>query len=82
MIWAIIIGALVGFIASKISGNDAEMGWLANIIVGILGGFVGSWLFGVLGFNTTGGTLYQILMGVVGAVILLAIYNAVTKKRL
>lgn len=81
MIWSIIIGAIVGFLASKISGNDAQMGWLANIIVGIIGGAVGAFIFDKLGWNTTGNILYQILMGIVGACIVLAIYNAITKKR-
>ena len=82
MLWTILIGALVGFLASKISGNDAEMGWIANIIVGILGGLLGGFLASFLGVqNNT--LLMQIIFGIIGSVILLAIYNAVTgRKRL
>ena len=37
----ILMGALAGWLASKITGNDASMGWIANIIVGIIGAVIG-----------------------------------------
>lgn len=80
MIWAIIIGGIAGLIASKFTGNDAEMGWIANIIVGIVGGFLGSWIFSILGLSTSGNVLWQALIGIVGSIILLLIYNTITGK--
>ncbi len=40
----IILGGLAGWIASKITGNDARMGAGMNIIVGIIGAFIGGWV--------------------------------------
>jgi uncharacterized membrane protein YeaQ/YmgE (transglycosylase-associated protein family) len=72
----IIFGALVGWIASIIMGRNAEQGALGNIIVGILGAFVGSLIaraFGAAGI--TGFNLTSFLIALMGAVILLFIYN-------
>jgi uncharacterized membrane protein YeaQ/YmgE (transglycosylase-associated protein family) len=74
----ILVGALIGWIASLIMRTDAEQGALANILIGVFGSLLGSWLFGnVLGFGgaTTAGdlSLTGVLWGVLGAVILIAI---------
>ncbi|KKU15203.1 MAG: Transglycosylase associated protein [Candidatus Jorgensenbacteria bacterium GW2011_GWA2_45_9] len=55
MAWlvAIVAGALIGWIASMIMGTDNEMGWISNVLVGILGAVLGRWLFGsVLGIGS------------------------------
>jgi len=49
MIGAIIMGAIVGWIAGKLM--NTEGGLLRNIIVGIIGSFVGSFVFGLVGFH-------------------------------
>jgi uncharacterized membrane protein YeaQ/YmgE (transglycosylase-associated protein family) len=71
----IIFGALAGWIASMIMGKNRQMGALANIIVGIIGAFLGGWLMssvfgaqGVTGFNFP-----SLLVAIVGAVVLLLI---------
>jgi uncharacterized membrane protein YeaQ/YmgE (transglycosylase-associated protein family) len=74
----ILVGALIGWIASLIMGTDAQQGALVNIIVGIVGALHGQWLFGtVLGFGgaMAAGTfsLLGILWGVLGAIILILI---------
>jgi uncharacterized membrane protein YeaQ/YmgE (transglycosylase-associated protein family) len=79
MIYAIIIGAIAGWLASMIVGKDAEMGAIANIIVGIVGGAIGSFIFRLIGF-TASNIIGQIIVGVVGAVILLSIINAIQNK--
>lgn len=80
MIWSIILGALVGWIASLIMKKDAQMGALANIIVGIIGGALGSWIFGLMGLEASG-NIGEIVVGVIGAVILLAIINAINGSK-
>lgn len=69
MIWSIIAGAIVGFIAGKIM--NSHLSWLMNILVGILGSFVGSFLFGLIGFHTTG--IANFIVSVIGACICIAL---------
>ena len=66
MIGAILMGAIVGWIAGKLM--NTEGGLLRNIIVGIIGSFIGSFVFGLLGFSAFG-FFAQLLVGVVGACI-------------
>jgi uncharacterized membrane protein YeaQ/YmgE (transglycosylase-associated protein family) len=72
----IIFGALVGWIASMIMGRNAEQGAIGNIIVGILGAFVGSLIARAFGASgVTGFNLTSFLVALMGAVVLLFIYN-------
>lgn len=81
VLW-ILFGALAGWIASKIMKTDAEMGALANIVVGIIGAFVGGYLFQMLTGSAVGGfNITNLLVAIVGAIILLAIVKAVTGRR-
>ena len=74
IIW-IIVGALAGWIASMIMKTDAQMGALANIVVGILGAFIGGWVISLFGTPPPAGQLHipSILTAILGAVILLFI---------
>lgn len=77
----IIFGALVGWIASIIMGRNAEQGAIGNILVGIAGAFIGSMLVRAFGgAGVTGFNLGSFLVALLGAVILLFIYNAVTRR--
>ena len=82
IVW-IIVGALAGWVASMIMKTDASMGALANIIVGIIGAFVGGWLVGLFGIDVTTAELSieSILTAILGAVVVLAIVNAVRGRR-
>lgn len=80
MIWSLILGGVAGWLASLIMKKDAQMGVVANVIVGVLGGAIGSWVFGLSGLEATG-NIGRIVVGVVGAVILLAIINAIQNKK-
>lgn len=64
MLGAIIMGALVGWIAGKLM--DLEGGLLRNIVVGVIGSFVGSAVFGLLGFYAYG-WFANLVVGVLGA---------------
>lgn len=84
IIIAIVVGAIIGWIASKLMNTDAEQGAIGNIVVGIVGAFLGNLLIAPLigqGANITGGNntlgefLVSLLVGVAGACILLAIVN-------
>lgn len=82
MIAWLILGALAGWLASKITGNDARMGAGANIVVGIIGAFVGGFIANALGMQGVNAfNLYSILIATGGAVVLLMVVNAVTGRR-
>lgn len=73
----IIIGALAGWIASIVTGNNKRMSAGSNILVGIAGGFIGGLVMNLLGgAGITGFNLWSLFVAVVGAVILLWIFNA------
>lgn len=76
----IIIGGLAGWIASKFMGTDKEQGVLANIIVGIIGAFIGGFVMNLLGGQgLTGFTVWSFLVALLGSVILLWILKAIRR---
>ncbi|CAI8924434.1 GlsB/YeaQ/YmgE family stress response membrane protein [Methylocaldum szegediense] len=80
LLW-IIFGGIAGWVASLIVGRGDQMGILANIVVGIIGAFIGGWIADRLGFGGKPGverptTLVSFATAVFGAVILLVILNA------
>lgn len=79
ILW-LIFGALAGWIASKIMKTDAEQGAVANIVVGILGAFIGGFIFNILGGESVSGfNVYSLFVAIIGSVILLAVVKAVRK---
>ena len=85
ILW-LVFGALVGWLASIVMRTDAQQGALLNIVVGIVGAFVGGLVFNFLGIggsslNNNNFSLGGMLVAFVGAVILLAIVNLVQRGR-
>jgi uncharacterized membrane protein YeaQ/YmgE (transglycosylase-associated protein family) len=81
ILW-IIFGALAGWIASMLTGENARMGALANIIVGIIGAILGGWIVTLIGgAGVTGFNLGSLLVAIAGAVILILIVRSVTSDR-
>ena len=75
----IILGLLAGFIGSKIVNKQGE-GLILDIILGIVGAFVGGWLFTMLGASgVTGLNLYSLAVAVVGAIVVLVVYHAIRR---
>ena len=75
LLW-LILGALAGWVASLIM--KTEQGLLLDIVVGIVGAFLGGFLFNLFGAaGVTGFNLYSILVAIVGAVALLFILKLV-----
>ncbi|HKK08619.1 MAG TPA: GlsB/YeaQ/YmgE family stress response membrane protein [Gemmatimonadota bacterium] len=75
-ITTIVMGGIVGWIASIIMKTNAQMGLLANVLVGVIGAAVGFWLAGVLGIAPTGG-IGRFLVALGGAVVLLFVLRSV-----
>jgi uncharacterized membrane protein YeaQ/YmgE (transglycosylase-associated protein family) len=80
LVW-IIVGAIAGFLASKVLTGKG-MGLLWDIVVGILGAFLGGWLASLVGMPVSTGTFTVggLVAAFVGAVILLVIFRAVTHR--
>jgi len=72
----IIVGAIVGWLASIVMKTNAQMGAIANILVGIVGSSIGFWLAGTLGLSA-GGPIIGWVIAVLGAAILIFILKAV-----
>lgn len=76
----IVFGALAGWLASIIMRTNAEMGVLANIIVGIIGAIIGGYLVRLLGGDGISGfNIKSLLVAVAGAVLLLALLRALRR---
>lgn len=79
ILW-IIFGAIAGWIASIIMGRNAQMGALANIVVGIVGALIGGFIMnafgaqGVSGFNLT-----SLIVAILGAIVLLFLVGLVRR---
>ena len=70
MIWSIVVGGFIGFIAGAITNKGSAMGIIANIIAGLLGSSVGQALFGKWGSTMAGMSL---IPSILGAVIVIAV---------
>jgi uncharacterized membrane protein YeaQ/YmgE (transglycosylase-associated protein family) len=77
----LVLGLIAGFIASKVVNKSGE-GVVLDIVLGIIGAFVGGWLFTTFGAaGVTGLNLYSMLVAVVGAVVVLVVYHAIFRRR-
>lgn len=79
-IYMIIMGLIVGVIARAIKPGADAMGWVLTIVLGIVGALVGGFLASALGMNANGGMM-GLIFSVVGAIIVLFIYELATGKR-
>jgi uncharacterized membrane protein YeaQ/YmgE (transglycosylase-associated protein family) len=79
ILW-LVFGALVGWLASLVMRTDAQQGTLMNIVVGIVGAFLGGLIFNLLGIgganiNNSDFSLTSLIVSFIGAVVLLGIVN-------
>ena len=83
IIW-IVVGGILGWLASLVMRTDAQQGLLLNIVVGIIGALLGGWLlaplFGTGTINQNDFSISSLLVSFLGAVILLAIVNLFRRK--
>jgi uncharacterized membrane protein YeaQ/YmgE (transglycosylase-associated protein family) len=66
----LIVGGIVGWLASKLMKTDKQMGVIANVIVGVIGSSLGFWLAAMLGFAAYG-VIAQWAVSVAGAAVLI-----------
>ena len=78
IIW-LIVGGLIGWVASIVMRTNGQMGMILNVVVGIVGAFVAGWfltpLFGIATINQSNFSLPALLVSLMGAIILLAVVN-------
>lgn len=76
----IVLGLIAGFIAGKIVNKRGE-GVFMDIVLGIVGAVLGGWLFNRFGMTgVTGFNLYSLFVAVIGAVILLLVWHAISRR--
>jgi len=77
----ILLGLIAGFIGSKIVDKSGQ-GLLMDIVLGIVGALVGGFLFSLFGATgVTGFNIWSLLVAVIGSVVVLGIYHAITGRR-
>ena len=77
----LVLGLIAGFIASKIVNKEGK-GLVLDLVLGVVGAEVGGWLFRILGMSgVTGLNAYSLVVAVIGAVVLLFGYHALTRHR-
>jgi uncharacterized membrane protein YeaQ/YmgE (transglycosylase-associated protein family) len=84
IIW-LVVGGLVGWVASKVMNTDRQQGILMNVVVGIVGALIGGWLLSpIVGASTINQGDFSIgglFISLDGAIVLLAIVKLVTQRR-
>ncbi|MBP1818471.1 GlsB/YeaQ/YmgE family stress response membrane protein [Mycobacterium sp. OAE908] len=83
IISAVVVGLIVGALARLIMPGKQNIGVLMTIVLGVLGSLIGSWVTYQVGYsNSNGGwAVIPFLVGVVVAIVLIAVYLAVTGRR-
>lgn len=78
LLWWLVVGLIAGVLASLVMRGG--FGILGDIIAGIIGAFIGGWLFGLLGVSAGGGLVGSIIVAFVGACILIAILRLISRS--
>ncbi len=77
----LVLGLIAGFIASKLYAGTGQ-GVLLDIVLGVVGAFVGGFLFSLIGAApVTGFNLYSMFVAIIGAVVVLWLYHTLTDRR-
>src|ERR1700674_3702370 len=77
VLWWLVVGLIAGFLASRVM-RGGGYGLIGDIVVGLIGAFIGGWLAGLLGLGSFG-LIGTIVVAFIGACILIAILHAVSR---
>jgi uncharacterized membrane protein YeaQ/YmgE (transglycosylase-associated protein family) len=83
LIFWIIVGLIAGALAKWIMPGDDPGGIIVTAIIGIVGAVLGGWLLSLVGIGAgagSGGFIFSIIAGIIGALVLLAIYRVVVNR--
>jgi uncharacterized membrane protein YeaQ/YmgE (transglycosylase-associated protein family) len=80
---AIVVGAIIGLVARLVMPGKQNIGMIMTVVLGALGGLVGSWVAGYFGYhNANGGVAWiPFFIGVAVAVVFIAVYESLTGRR-
>jgi len=83
IILAIIVGAVIGVVARLVMPGKQNIGMIMTVLIGAVGGLIGSAVAGQFGYHNANGGIAWIpfLIGVGAAVVLIALYESVTRRR-
>ena len=79
-IWMIIVGLVAGLLARAIKPGSDPMGWIMTIVLGVVGAMLGGLVASLIGINADGG-FTGLIFSVIGAIILLFLYEMIMSKR-
>jgi uncharacterized membrane protein YeaQ/YmgE (transglycosylase-associated protein family) len=74
----LIVGLVAGFLADKVVKNS--FGLIGDILIGIAGSFIGTWLFSTLGISLGTGLVGEIIVAFIGAILLLLVINMFQRR--
>jgi uncharacterized membrane protein YeaQ/YmgE (transglycosylase-associated protein family) len=77
IVWFLLVGLIAGWLAGKVT-KGSGFGVLGDIVIGVIGAFIGGFLFRLVGFSA-GGTIGSVIVATIGAVILVLLMRAVKK---
>jgi uncharacterized membrane protein YeaQ/YmgE (transglycosylase-associated protein family) len=80
LLWWILVGLVAGWATGKIM-KGSGYGFIADIVLGIVGAVIGGYIAGALGISPVGGLLYTILIAMVGAVIIVFLFRLIMGRR-
>lgn len=77
----LVLGGIAGWIASLIMGTDASQGILMNVVVGVVGAFIGGMVFNFFGNSGVSGlNVYSLVVATIGAILLLWVVRLVRAR--
>lgn len=77
----LVFGALAGWVASMIMKTDGQQGWVMNIVIGIIGAFLGGMVMNLFGQSgVTGFNFYSLFVSILGAVVALWLYKMFARR--
>lgn len=81
IIIGIILGGIIGWLASIVMRTDGQQGIILNVVVGVIGSFLGNWIGGMFGYGASITTfnIVGLFWAFIGAVVLLAIVNLIRR---
>ena len=80
-LWVLIVGGVIGLIAGALTGRGQSMGWIANILAGLIGSSIGQALLGSWGPQVAGMAIVRSILGAIILVLIVSFVLGMTNRR-